>query len=128
MTAELRQREGRPTLQLPWETWANTVPGADVAVYTDAGARRDPNKEGGRGVGLVIRVSDKWWGGDVPLETWANNTTAELLGVVLGRYVVERLRDLGVRSIEGTYDAHAAEALAEKLPKQQKHPPRRALQ
>ena len=39
MTAELRQREGRPTLQLPWETWVNTVPGADVAVYTDAGAR-----------------------------------------------------------------------------------------
>ena len=67
------------------------VPGADVAVYTDAGARQDPDEEIGCGVGLVIRVSDKWWGAEVPVETWVGSTTAELLGVVLGRYVVERL-------------------------------------
>ena len=52
----------------------------------------------------------------MPLETWVDNTTAELLGVVLGRYVVERLRDLGAQSIEQTYDAQAAAALAEKPP------------
>ena len=78
-------------------------------------------------MGLVIRVSDKWWGAAVPLETWVDNTTAELLGVVLGRCLVERLRDLGARTIEQTYDAQAAAALAEKPPEQQKHPLRRAL-
>ena len=41
MTAELHQREGRPTLQLPWDTWAGNVPGANVPVYTDTGARQD---------------------------------------------------------------------------------------
>ena len=56
-------------------------------------------------MGLVITIGDKWWGAAVPLETWVDNTTAKLLGVVLGRYVVERLRDLGARSIEQTYDA-----------------------
>ena len=128
VTAELRQREGRPAFQLPWETWANTVPGADVALYTDTRARQDPDEERGCRVGLVIRVGDKWWGAAVPLETWVDNTTAELLGVVLGRYVVELLRDLGARSIEQAYDAQAAAALAEKPPEQQKHPLRRALQ
>ena len=128
VTAELCYQEGRPTLQLPWDTWASTLPGADVAVYTDAGARRDSDEEKASGVGLVIRVSDKCWGATVPMETWIDNTTAELLGVVLGRYVVERLRDLGSRTIEQTYDAQAAAALAEKPPKQQKHPLRRALQ
>ena len=88
VTAELRQREGRATLQLPWDRWASTVP---MAVYMDAGARQDLDHERGCGVGLVIRVSDKWWGAVVPLETWVDNTTAELLGVVLGQYVVERL-------------------------------------
>ena len=100
-------------------------PRADVAVYTDAGARQDLDEERGWGVGLVIRVSNKWWGAAVPLQTWVDNTTAELLGVVLGRYVVERLRDLGARTIEQTYDAQAAAALAEKPPEQQKHPLRR---
>ena len=38
------------------------------------------------------------------------------LSVMLGRYVVERLRDLGARSIEQTYDAQAAAALAEMPP------------
>ena len=51
-------------------------------------------------MGVVIRVSDKWWGAAVPVETWIDNSTAELLGVVLGRYVVECLRDLGAQSIE----------------------------
>ena len=71
---------------------------------------------------LVSRVSDKWWGAAMPLETWVDNTTAELLGVVLGRYVVERLRDLDARTIEQAYTAQAAAALAEKPPEQQKHP------
>ena len=66
VTAELRQQEGGPTLQLPWDTWASTVPGANVAVYTDAGAHQDPDKERGCGVGLVIRVGDKWWGLQYP--------------------------------------------------------------
>ena len=92
-------------LQLPWDTWASTVPGADVAVYTDAGACQDSDEERWCGVGLVIRVSDKWWGAAVPLETWVDNTTAELMGVVLGRYVVEHIRDVGARTIEQTYDA-----------------------
>ena len=77
---------------------------------------------------LVIRVSDKWWGAAVPLETWVDNTTAELSGVVLGRYVVERLPDLGARMIEQTYDTQTAAALAEKPPEQHKYPLRRALQ
>ena len=113
MTAELRQREGRPTLQLPWDTWAGTVLGADVAVYTDATACQDSDEERACGVGLVIRVNDKWWGTAMPLETWLDNTTAELAGVVLGRYVVGRLRDLGAWTIEQTYDAQAAAALAQ---------------
>ena len=75
----------------------------------------------------MIRVSDKWWGAAVPLETRVDNTTGELLGVVPGRYVVERLRDLVARSIEHTYNAQAAAALAEKPPEQQKHPLWRAL-
>ena len=79
-------------------------------------------------MGPVIRVSDKWWVAAVPLEARVDNTTAELLGVVLGRYVVERLRDLGARTIEQTCDAQAATALAEKPPELQKHPLRRALQ
>ena len=79
-------------------------------------------------MGLVIGVGDKWWGAAVPLETWVDNTTAELLGVVLGWYVVERLGELGARLIEQTYNAQAAAALAEKPPEQQKHPLRRALQ
>ena len=124
MTAQLRQPEGRPTLPLPCDTWANEVPGADM----EAGARQDPDAERGCSMGLVIRVSDKWWGLAVPLETWVDITTAELLGVVLGQYVVERHRDLGVQSIEQTYDVQAAAALAEKPPEQQKHPLRRALQ
>ena len=33
------QQEARPTRQLPWEKWADKVPGVDVAVYTDVGAR-----------------------------------------------------------------------------------------
>ena len=82
VTAELRQREGRPTLQLLWDS---TVPEADMAVYMDAGARQDLDEERGCSLGLVIPVSDKWWGAIVPLETWVDNTTAELLGVVLGR-------------------------------------------
>ena len=127
MTVELRQREGRPTLQLPWDTWASTVPGADVAVYTDAGARQDSDEERGCGVGLVIRVSDKWCWAAVPLETWVEDTTAELLGVVLWLYVVECLRDLGAWVIEQTYDTQAVAAFAEKPPEQQKHPVRRAL-
>ena len=60
VTAEFCQREGRPMLQLPWDTWASTGPGAGVAVYTDVGARQDLDEERGGGVGLVIRVSDKW--------------------------------------------------------------------
>ena len=86
-------------------------------MYTNAWPRQDPDEESGCKVGLVIRVSDKWWGAAVP----------KLLGVVLGRYVVERLRDLGVQSIEQTYDAQVAAALVEKPPERQKHPLRRAL-
>ena len=97
-------------------------------MYTDAGVHRDLVKESGCGVGLVIRVGDKWWGAAVPLDTWVENTTTELLGVVLGRYVVERLRDLGARSIEHMYDTHAAAASAEKPPERQRNPLRRALQ
>ena len=97
-------------------------------MYLDGGARQDPDAGRGCGVGLVIRIGEKWWGVAVPLETWVDYTTAELLGVVLGRYVVERLRDLGARSIEQTYDAHAVAALAEMPPEQQRHPLRRALQ
>ena len=52
VTAELRRREGRPTLQLPWDTWASMVPGANAAVYTDTGARHDPDDERGCSVGL----------------------------------------------------------------------------
>ena len=100
VTAQLRQQVGRPMLQLPWEKWAGKAPGADVAAYTDAGARQDPDEGSGCGVGLVMRIDDKWWGAAVPVETWVDNTTAELLGVLLGRYVVEHLRDLGARSIE----------------------------
>ena len=50
----------------------------------------------------MIRIGANWWGAAVPLETWVDTSTAELLGVVLGRYVVERLSDLGARSIEQT--------------------------
>ena len=60
-------------------------------MYTDAGARQDSDEERGCGVGLVIRGSDEWWGAAMPLETWVDHTTAELLGVVLGWYVVGRL-------------------------------------
>ena len=63
----------------------------------------------------------------MPLDTWVDNTTAQLLGVVLGQYVVECLRDLGARTIEQAYNTQAAAALAEKPPKQQKHPLRAAL-
>ena len=79
VTAELRQREGRLTLHLPRDTWAGTVPAADVAVYTDAGARQDSDEEKECGVGLVIRVSDKWWWAEVPMETWVDNTTSYLV-------------------------------------------------
>ena len=104
---------------------ANTVPGADVAMYTDTGAHQDPDEESGCGVGLVIRVGDKWWGAAVPPETWVDDTTAELCGAwaVCGG----ALRDLAARSIEQMYDAHAAAALAEKPPERQRHPLRRAL-
>ena len=47
VTAELRQREGRPTLRLLWDTWASTVPGADVAVYTDTVPARTRTKREG---------------------------------------------------------------------------------
>ena len=77
---------------------------------------------------MVITIGAKWWGAVVPLETCVDNTTAELLGVVLGRYVVERLCDLGAGSIEQTYDTQAAAALAEKPPERPRHPLRRALQ
>ena len=59
-------------------------------------------------MGLVIWVSDKWLGAPVPLETWVDNTTAEILGVVLGRHVVEHLRDLGARTREQTYDTRVS--------------------
>ena len=107
VTAELRQREGRPTLQLPWETWANTIPGADVAVYTDTRARRDPNKESGCGVGLMIRVGDKWLGAAVLLQTWVDNTTTELLGVV--GVVNDQVGASGVQSSGPVDQVHGAQ-------------------
>ena len=61
----------------------------------------------------MIRVGDKWWGAAAPLQTWVDNTTTELLGVVLGWYVVECLRDLGAPSIEQKYNMQAAAALAD---------------
>ena len=70
VTAQPHQREGLPTLQLPWEKWADTVPGQDVAVYSDARAREDSDPGSGCGVGLVTRIGGKWWAAAVPLEDW----------------------------------------------------------
>ena len=76
----------------------------------------------------MTSIADKLWEAAVPLETLVENTTADLLGIVLGKYVVERLRDLKARSIEPTYDAQAAVAFGEMPPERQRHPLWRALQ
>ena len=91
---EFHQQARRSTLQLPWEKWGDTVPGKDVIVYLGTGARQDPYEGCGCGVGVVTTIRDKCRGAAVPLETWVVETTAQVLGVVLGRYVVERLSNL----------------------------------
>ena len=86
ITEQLQQSEGAPTLLLPWETWADSVPGANTAVHCDAGAHQDADEGDGSGVGLVTRIGNKWWGAAIPEEPWVDNTTAKLLGIALGRH------------------------------------------
>ena len=56
-----------------------------------------------------------------------DNATAEVLGIALRRYVVERLRDLGVQLPKQAYHAQAVAALAE-MPQNGSHTLWRALQ
>ena len=56
-----------------------------------------------------------------------DNTTAELLGIALGRHVVARLHRMGAQTVEQVCVAEGA-AAAEAPPERQKHPLRRALQ
>ena len=128
VTWHLRPREGAEVLHIPWERWARQAPGQETAVYTDAGARQGPAGEQGSGVGLVVRIGDRWWGAAVPLPPWIDNTTGELLGISLGRLVVDRLREMEAATVEQAFDAQAAAVLADSPPERQRHPLRRALQ
>ena len=118
VTWHLRPREGAEVLHIPWERWARQAPGQETAVYTDARARQGPAGEQGSGVGLVVRIGDRWWGAAVPLPPWIDNTTGELPGISLGRLVVDRLREMGAATVEQ----------ADSPPERQRHPLRRALQ
>ena len=128
VTWHLRPRVGASVLHMPWEQWAAQAPGQTVAVFTDAGARHDPDDSQGSGVGLVTRIGNLWWGAAVPLPPWVDNTTGELLGISLGRHVAHRLREMGAASVEQAFDAQAAAALADAPPERQHHPLRKALQ
>ena len=128
VTWHLRPREGAEVLHIPWERWARQAPGQETAVHTDAGARQGPAGEQGSGVGLVVRIGDRWWGAAVPLPPWIDNTTGELLGISLGRLVVDRLREMEAATVEQAFNAQAAAVLADSPPERQRHPLRWALQ
>ena len=63
----------------------------------------------------------------VPLESWGDNTTVELL-CALGRHVLASLSEMGAKGREHCYDVHMLVALANSPPQRQCYPFLRALQ
>ena len=80
------------------------------------------------GAGLVVQLANTWWGMTVPLLPEIDNTTVELVALAVGRWIVERLSDLGAMAGEVVYHAQAAEALVAGAPQSQSDPMHRPNQ
>ena len=71
---------------------------------------------------MVVRINSRWRRVAVLLEAWVVNTTAELLGSVLGRHIAERLQVMGAAVLKLVYDAQAAAVLVVVPLQHQCHP------